>query len=33
MRDRREIGQLDSNRVGLNDLIDYIANTSDGSAA
>ena len=33
MRDRREIGQLDSNRVGLNDLIEYIANTSDGSAA
>jgi putative multiple sugar transport system ATP-binding protein len=33
MRDRREIGQLDSNRVGLNDLIDYIANTTDGSAA
>ncbi len=27
MRDRREIGQLDSNRVGLNDLIEYIANT------
>ena len=33
MRDRREIGQLDSNRVGLNDLIEYIANKSDGSAA
>ena len=33
MRDRREIGQLDSNRVGLNDLIEYIANKSEGSAA
>src|SRR4029077_14855417 len=29
MRDRREIGQLDSDRVGLNDLIEYIANKSD----
>ena len=33
MRDRREIGQLDSNGVGLNDLIDYIANKGEGSAA
>ena len=33
MRDRREIGQLDSSRVGLNDLIEYIANKGDGSAA
>ncbi len=33
MRDRREIGQLDSSRVGLNDLIEYIANKREGSAA
>ncbi len=33
MRDRQEIGQLDSNQVGLNDLIEYIADKGDGSAA
>jgi monosaccharide-transporting ATPase len=33
MRDRRAIGELDSGEVGLNDLIDYIANKGEGSAA
>jgi simple sugar transport system ATP-binding protein len=33
MRDRRAIGELDSSEVGLNDLIDYIANKGEGSAA
>jgi simple sugar transport system ATP-binding protein len=33
MRDRRAIGELDSSEVGLNDLIDYIANKREGSAA
>jgi galactofuranose transport system ATP-binding protein len=33
MRDRREIGQLDSTGVVLNDLIEYIANKGEGSAA
>ena len=33
MRDRRAIGELNSSEVGLNDLIDYIANKGEGSAA
>jgi simple sugar transport system ATP-binding protein len=33
MRDRRAIGELDSEAVGLSDLIDYIANKGEGSAA
>jgi simple sugar transport system ATP-binding protein len=33
MRDRKAIGELDSGEVGLNDLIDYIANKGEGSAA
>lgn len=33
MRDRRKIGELDSSDVDLDGLIDYIANTSEESAA
>ncbi|SBS71934.1 sugar ABC transporter ATP-binding protein [uncultured Microbacterium sp.] len=33
MRDRRRIGELDSNDVDLDGLIDYIANKAEGSAA
>jgi simple sugar transport system ATP-binding protein len=33
MRDRRKIGELDSSGVELDDLIDYIANEGEGSAA
>ena len=33
MRDRRKIGELDSSDVNLDDLIDYIANEGEGSAA
>ena len=33
MRDRRKVGELDSSDVGLDDLIDYIANEGEGSAA
>lgn len=33
MRDRRRIGELDSNDVDLAGLIDYIANKAEGSAA
>jgi len=33
MRDRRKIGELDSRDVDLDGLIDYIANTPEGSAA
>lgn len=33
MRDRRAIGELNASEVGLNDLIDYIANKGEGSAA
>jgi monosaccharide-transporting ATPase len=33
MRDRRKIGELDSGDVDLGDLIDYIANEGEGSAA
>jgi len=33
MRDRRQIGELDSSDVDLDGLIDYIANTQEGSVA
>jgi galactofuranose transport system ATP-binding protein len=33
MRDRRAIGELDSSEVGVSDMIDYIANKREGSAA
>ena len=33
MRDRRAIGELNASEVGLDDLIDYIANKGEGSAA
>jgi simple sugar transport system ATP-binding protein len=33
MRDRRQIGELSSDDVDLDGLIDYIANAGEGSAA
>ena len=33
MRDRKSIGELDSQRFDLDGLIDFIANEGDGSAA
>ena len=33
MRDRRQIGELDSSDVDLDGLIDYIANEGEGSVA
>ncbi len=33
MRDRKAIGELDSDQVDLNDLVEYIANSREGDAA